>query len=294
MNNSIGDYPLGSAGGNVVGDTSCGFVTTSDRQGAGAQGYWMTATDGGIFNYNAGFFGSMGGQPLNKPVVGMAHTPGNQGYWEVASDGGVFNFGDAGFFGSMGGKPLNAPVVGIASTPDGQGYVEVASDGGVFNFGDAGFYGSMGGQHLNKPIVGIAMTPDGRGYWEVASDGGIFNFGDAGFYGSMGGKTLNKPIVGIAPDDRRGRLLRGGLRRWCLQLRLGPLRRVGRQPAPERPGGGHRRRPGHDGLLDLRHRRRGVQLRHRSDLQGLGRLAAPQQAGRRRRRDLIGARPPCG
>ena len=92
--------PLGSAGGNVVGDTSCGFVTTSDRQGAAAQGYWMTATDGGIFNYNAGFFGSEGGKPLNKPIVGMAHTPGNQGYWEVASDGGVFNFGDAGFFGS--------------------------------------------------------------------------------------------------------------------------------------------------------------------------------------------------
>ena len=112
--------PLGSAGGNVVGDTSCDFTTTSDRQGAGAQGYWMTATDGGIFNYNAGFFGSMGGKPLNKPIVGMAHTPGNQGYWEVASDGGLFGFGDAGFFGSMGGKPLNAPVVGMASTPDGK------------------------------------------------------------------------------------------------------------------------------------------------------------------------------
>ncbi len=190
--------PLGSAGGNVAGDTTCGFATTSDRQGAGAQGYWMIASDGGIFNYNAGFYGSMGGKPLNKPIVGLAHTPGNQGYWEVASDGGIFSFGDAGFHGSMGGKALNAPVVDIASTPDGKGYMEVASDGGVFTFGDAGFYGSMGGQPLNKPIVGIAITPDGRGYWEVASDGGIFSFGDAGYYGSEGGKPLNKPIVGIA------------------------------------------------------------------------------------------------
>jgi hypothetical protein len=190
--------PLSSGGGNVTGDSSCGFTTTSDRQGAGAQGYWMVASDGGVFNYDAAFFGSMGGKPLNKPIVGLAHTPGNQGYWEVASDGGIFSFGDAGFSGSMGGKVLNAPVVGVASTPDGNGYVEVASDGGVFTFGDAGFYGSMGGQHLNKPIVGIAVTPDGRGYWEVASDGGIFDFGDAGFYGSMGGKPLNKPIVGIA------------------------------------------------------------------------------------------------
>ncbi len=39
----------------------------------------MDASDGGIFNYNTGFFGSMGGKPLNKPVVGMAHTPGEPG-----------------------------------------------------------------------------------------------------------------------------------------------------------------------------------------------------------------------
>jgi hypothetical protein len=190
--------PLGSGGGNVIGDATCNLPTSSDRQGAGQQGYTLDASDGGIFTYNTTFFGSMGGKALNKPIVGMAHTPGNQGYWEVASDGGVFSFGDAGFFGSMGGKPLNQPVVGIASTPDGQGYIEVASDGGVFTFGDAGFFGSMGGKALNKPIVGIAVTPDGRGYWEVASDGGIFAFGNAGFFGSMGGKALNKPIVGIA------------------------------------------------------------------------------------------------
>ena len=55
--------PIGSAGGNVVGDTTCAFVTTSDRQGANAQGYWMTASDGGIFNYNAGFFGSKAARP---------------------------------------------------------------------------------------------------------------------------------------------------------------------------------------------------------------------------------------
>ena len=191
-------HPIASAGGNVVGDLSCGFRTNSDRQGASNQGYWETASDGGLFTFNTGFFGSMGGKPLNKPIVGMAHTPGNQGYWEVASDGGVFSFGDASFFGSTGGKSLNAPVVGVAATPDGQGYWEVASDGGVFSFGDASFFGSMGGQHLNEPMVGLAVTPDGQGYWEVASDGGVFSFGDASFFGSMGGQRLNKPIVGIA------------------------------------------------------------------------------------------------
>ena len=200
------------------------------------KGYWVVASDGGIFTFgDAGFYGSMGGKPLNAagrrhgrrrptaratgwspptaasspsatpgstarwaasrstpPVVGMAGTPDGKGYWEVASDGGIFTFGDAGFYGSMGGQPLNAPVVGMAATPDGRGYWLVASDGGIFAFGDAGFYGSMGGQPLNAPVVGMAATPDGRGYWVVASDGGIFAFGDAGFYGSMGGQPAQR------------------------------------------------------------------------------------------------------
>jgi hypothetical protein len=70
-----------------------------------------------VFAYgDAGFFGSIGGSPLNRPVVGMAATPDGGGYWLVASDGGVFAYGDAGFFGSIGGSPLNRPVVGMTST----------------------------------------------------------------------------------------------------------------------------------------------------------------------------------
>ncbi|MHB8288422.1 MAG: fibronectin type III domain-containing protein, partial [Acidimicrobiales bacterium] len=171
----------------------------------GAPGYWEVAADGGLFAFgDAKFYGSMGGKPLNAPIVGFAATPDGKGYWEVAADGGLFAFGDAKFYGSMGGKPLNAPIVGFAATPDGKGYWEVAADGGLFAFGDAKFYGSMGGKPLNAPIVGFAATPDGKGYWEVAADGGLFAFGDAKFYGSMGGKPLNAPIVGFAatPDGK--------------------------------------------------------------------------------------------
>ncbi|HSZ35482.1 MAG TPA: hypothetical protein VK773_00205, partial [Acidimicrobiales bacterium] len=164
------------------------------------QGYWLAASDGGVFNYgNAQFYGSAGGMHLNAPVVGMAATPDAGGYWLVGSDGGIFNYGDAGFFGSTGGLVLNKPVVGMTPTSDGQGYWLVASDGGIFNYGDAGFYGSRGGQPLNKPIVGMAATADGKGYWLVASDGGIFSYGDATFYGSTGGLVLNKPVVNMAP-----------------------------------------------------------------------------------------------
>lgn len=163
-------------------------------------GYWMAASDGGIFAFcKAKFFGSAGGLPLAQPVVGMAPTPSGNGYWLVASDGGMFSYGDAKFFGSTGGMSLVQPVVGMVPTPSGKGYWLVARDGGMFAFGDATFFGSMGGKPLSRPVVGMAATPSGNGYWLVAEDGGIFAFGDAKFFSSTGGITLNQLVVGMAP-----------------------------------------------------------------------------------------------
>jgi len=178
------------------------FVEQIAFPAASNQGIVLTALDGGVFNYGTTqFHGSMGGQRLNAPVVGIAATPDGAGYWLASSDGGVFAFGSARFYGSMGGQHLDRPIVGIAATPDGRGYWLVASDGGVFTFGDAQFHGSMGGLHLNAPVVGIAAADEG-GYWLAGSDGGVFNFGDAAFFGSAGATHLNRPVSGIAatPD----------------------------------------------------------------------------------------------
>jgi hypothetical protein len=162
-------------------------------------GYLLVARDGGVFAFGASqFYGSLGGQHLNAPIVGGASTLDGRGYVMVASDGGVFAFGDARFYGSMGGKHLNAPIVAVAPLPTGTGYWLIASDGGVFSFGGARSYGSMGGSHLNAPIVAGASTPTGTGYWLVAADGGVFSFGDAAFNGSEGGVRLNRPIVNMA------------------------------------------------------------------------------------------------
>jgi hypothetical protein len=167
-----------------------------------AHGYWLAAPDGGVFAFNAGFHGSMGGATVNQTFVGMAATPDGGGYWLATSSGGVFAFGDAHFYGSATSPGLNHPIVGMAAMPDGGGYWLVAADGGVFAFGDAHFHGSMGGATVNQTFVGMAATPDGGGYWLTTSAGGIFAFGDARFYGSTGAIRLTQPIVGMAamPD----------------------------------------------------------------------------------------------
>jgi hypothetical protein len=83
-----------------------------------AGGYYLVASDGGIFSYPAvggpPFQGSTGSMKLNKPIVGMTTVAG--GYYLSGSDGGVFTYPSTGgptFDGSTGSMNLNAPIVGI-------------------------------------------------------------------------------------------------------------------------------------------------------------------------------------
>ena len=168
-------------------------------------GYWLVASDGGIFAFgDAAFHGSAGNLHLNRPIVGMAATPDGGGYWLVASDGGIFAFGDAQFRGSTGNLHLNQPIVGMAATPDGGGYWLVASDGGVFAFGDAPFRGSTGNLHLNRPIVGMANAGGGVTPHAVTDPGSATEvvygangtFGDlAGLSNLSGGQSLSTDAV---------------------------------------------------------------------------------------------------
>jgi ligand-binding sensor domain-containing protein len=76
-------------------------------------GYWLVASDGGIFAFDASFRGSMGSVPLSKPVTGMVRY-GN-GYLMVGEDGGIFNFSDRSFSGSLGSNPPARPIVSVAA-----------------------------------------------------------------------------------------------------------------------------------------------------------------------------------
>jgi len=67
---------FGSTGSIKLKQTHRRHASTPD-----GQGYWLVATDGGIFAFgNAKFFGSTGSIHLNQPIVGMASMPDGQGY----------------------------------------------------------------------------------------------------------------------------------------------------------------------------------------------------------------------
>ncbi|MFP5377613.1 MAG: hypothetical protein ACLGIO_12640, partial [Acidimicrobiia bacterium] len=78
----------------------------------GGGGYWLVASDGGIFAFgDARFFGSTGAIRLNRPITAMAATASGAGYRFVASDGGVFSFGDARFLGSAAGQGVTVAAL---------------------------------------------------------------------------------------------------------------------------------------------------------------------------------------
>jgi hypothetical protein len=181
-----------------------------------SHGYWLVGSDGGIFSFGtAGFHGSMGSTPLQRPVVAITPTLTGNGYWLVASDGGIFSFGDSSYYGSLPGlgvhpsgsglpHSLNAPIVGMVPSFTGHGYFMVASDGGVFAFGDAKFEGSCPGIG-GCTGTAVAVMPDhsGNGYWLVTTTGAVYAFGDAAYYGAPTPSSV--PVVdAVATRDGNG------------------------------------------------------------------------------------------
>jgi len=86
-------------------------------QTPGSNGYWLVASDGGIFAFgDAAFYGSPAVQ-ASQPVVGLTATASGAGYRLATSGGGVLAFGDAVFSGSVGAIGLRQPIVGMAAYP---------------------------------------------------------------------------------------------------------------------------------------------------------------------------------
>jgi hypothetical protein len=187
----LGLHPAGSGQPNSLNAPIVGMVPSAD-----GGGYFMVASDGGVFAFgDAKFAGSCPGIGgcSGAAVAVMPDASGN-GYWLVTQSGNVYTFGDAPYFGAPGAQ--GAVVTSAVHTPDGRGYWVLLANGTIFGYGDATNLGSPAGQLGGlDPAAAIFTTSDGLGYWVAAADGAVLNYGDAPNDGSMLGTALNGSII---------------------------------------------------------------------------------------------------
>jgi hypothetical protein len=187
----LGLHPAGSGLPNSLNAPIVGMVPS-----ASGSGYFMVASDGGVFAFgDAQFAGSCPGIGgcSGAAVAVMPDASGN-GYWLVTQSGHVYTFGDAPYYGAPG--PQAAPVTSAVRTPDGGGYWILFANGAISNYGDARNFGSPTGQMGGlDPAAAIFTTSDGGGYWVAAANGAVANYGDAPNDGSMLGTKLNGSII---------------------------------------------------------------------------------------------------
>jgi len=170
-----------------------------------ADSYWLAAADGGVFAFgDASFYGSLGGDHLDAPIVGIAATTDDGGYYLSGRDGGVFTFGDAKFYVSF---VRDAPslwmgipnVIGISlftgAPPVASGYYVVASNGQSASYEpgppQANFDVSQP-LTLDGPVVGFSAE------LVVTAAGTVASIGTQEDLPGLAGQPLNAPMVGIA------------------------------------------------------------------------------------------------
>jgi hypothetical protein len=188
----LGLHPAGSGLPNSLNAPVVGMVPSHDQGG-----YFMVASDGGIFAFgDAHFTGSCPGIGgcLGAAVAVMPDATGN-GYWLITQTANVYAFGDAPYLGGPG--PQSSPITSAVPTPSGHGYWILDANGQVFAFGDAAYLGNtpLGSTGGLNPASAIFATSDGGGYWVSDAQGKVFTFGDAPQDGDMSGTRLNGSII---------------------------------------------------------------------------------------------------
>ena len=141
-------------------------------------GYWLVASDGGIFTFGDAALLRLHGRPAaqqadrrhgrrRRPATATGSSPPTAASSPSATPRST-------------ARPAAIRSTSRSSawraTPSGHGYWLVASDGGIFTFGDASFY-RLDRRPAARPADRRAWprAAPGNGYWLVASDGGIFS-----------------------------------------------------------------------------------------------------------------------
>ena len=120
------------------------------------QGYYLFASDGGIFTFgDAAFFGSTGDHAVEPAGGGHGRRSGRVATGWSAPTAGCSPSAAPASTGRWGPCRLNRPVSAVV--PGQAGYLMVGEDGGAFSFGDVAFFGSLGGRPPATPVVSVAL-----------------------------------------------------------------------------------------------------------------------------------------
>jgi hypothetical protein len=186
----LGLHPAGSGLPNSLVAPIVGMVPSADNAG-----YFMVASDGGVFAFGdatfAGSCYSVGG--CSGAAVAVMPDASGHGYWLVTQTGNIYAFGDAGYFGAPGNS--GSPVTSAVRTPDGNGYLILTANGNVFSYGDAPNLGSaLGAFGGTNPANAIFTTSTNGGYWVAGANATVKGFGDASPQGAPN-FAVNAPII---------------------------------------------------------------------------------------------------
>ena len=183
-------------------------------------GYWLVASDGGIFAYgDANFFGSTGSIKLNQPITSMTATSTGNGYWLVGADGGIFSYGDAPFYGAI---PRSDGTVAVAIMKDnGTGYKIARTDGTLEQH--SGPQDITPNPASSTPNPGTGAPVDSSGWALRKQDdfnGGSLNISTWGVYNGSGNEGVGYRVpsqvsVGNGELTINGSGLNGGGICWC-------------------------------------------------------------------------------
>ena len=154
------------------------------------KGYWLVASDGGIFCFgDAKFHGSTGGIQLNKPIVGMAATPTGKGYWLVRERRRHLRLRRRAVLRlDRRASASTSRSSRMAATPTGKGYWLVRERRRHLQLRRREVP-RCDGTDDGRRCVGFAPTRSGNGYWMAAADGTVAAFGDAPVLGRVADLT---------------------------------------------------------------------------------------------------------